>query len=96
MKELKSLQTNRALQQVAEDRGELPEDAPLLADNMKLTKRSVPLDVWQTFQRLIEREGGQRAMLAAMEFVKEKFAGSCQDFQRFEEELRSGSQKFAR
>ncbi len=35
-------------------------------------------------------------MLAAMEFVKEKFAGSCHDFQRFEEELRNGSQRFAR
>ena len=96
LKELKSLQTNRALQQVAEDRGEMAEDAPPLADNMKLTKRSVPLDVWQTFQRLLEREGGERAMLAAMEFVKDKFAGSCRDFQRFEEELRNGSQKFAR
>jgi hypothetical protein len=96
LKELKSLQTNRALQQAAEDRGELAPDAPPLADNMKLTKRTVPLDVWQTFQRLLDREGGQRAMLAAMEFVKEKFAGSCADFQSFEEELRAGSQKYVR
>ncbi len=80
LKELKALQTERGLQQIALERQELTKEAPPLADNMKLTKRSAPLDVWQTFQRLLDREGGERAFLTLLEMVEARFGKSCRDF----------------